>query len=110
MIAITFLGTTVAAAILPWRKPEIYNASPIAKYKVLGLPLITVAALLFGVILVFALVKWFSDSVYGVNNSDSYILMGGMYVLAFAIYVISQIVRKRQGIDLGMVYGEIPVE
>jgi len=45
-----------------------------------------------------------------VNNTDSFILMGGMYVLAIAIYVISQIVRKRQGIDLGMVYGEIPAE
>ena len=43
VIAITFLGTTVGAAILPWRKPEIYNASPIARYKVLGLPLITFA-------------------------------------------------------------------
>ena len=30
--------------------------------------------------------------------------------LAIAIYVVSQVVRKRQGIDLGMVYGEIPVE
>ncbi|MGH2835192.1 MAG: APC family permease [Solirubrobacteraceae bacterium] len=110
VIAITFLGTTVAAAILPWRKPEIYNASPIAKYKVLGLPLITVSAVLFGVILVFALVEWFSNGVYGINNSDSFILMGGMYALAFAIYFCSQIVRRRQGIDLSMVYGEIPVE
>jgi basic amino acid/polyamine antiporter, APA family len=110
VIAITFLGTTVAAAILPWRKPEIYNASPIAKYKVLGLPLITFAAIGFAVILVFALYKWFSDSVYGINNTDSYYLMGGMYLLAFAIYAISQIVRRRQGIDLGMVYGEIPAE
>jgi basic amino acid/polyamine antiporter, APA family len=110
VIAITFLGTTVSAAILPWRKPEIYNASPIAKYKVLGLPLITAAALAFAVILIWALIKWFSDSAYGVNNTDSYYLMGGMYVLAIGIYVISQIVRKRQGIDLGMVYGEIPAE
>src|SRR6266576_3509805 len=47
VIAVTFCGSTVAAAILPWRKPEIYNASPIAKYKVLGLPLITAAAALF---------------------------------------------------------------
>ena len=36
VIAVTFCGSTVAAGILPWRKPEIYNASPIAKYKVLG--------------------------------------------------------------------------
>jgi amino acid transporter len=110
VIAITFLGTTVSAAILPWRKPEIYNASPIAKYRVLGLPIITAAALMFAVILIWALIKWFSDSAYGINHADSYILMGGMYVLAIGIYVISQIVRKRQGIDLGMVYGEIPAE
>ncbi|MCL2417748.1 MAG: APC family permease [Conexibacteraceae bacterium] len=110
VIAITFLGTTISAAILPWRKPEIYNASPIAKYKVLGLPLITFAAIMFAAILIWALIKWFSDSAYGVNNSDSFILMGGMYVLAIAIYVVSQIVRRRQGIDLGMVYGEIPAE
>ncbi|HLY50087.1 MAG TPA: APC family permease [Solirubrobacteraceae bacterium] len=110
VIAITFLGTTVAAGILPWRKPEIYNASPIAKYRVLGLPVITVAALLFGVILVFALVKWFSDSAYGVNHSSSLIYMGCLYALALAIYLISRVARRRQGMDLGMVYGEIPVE
>jgi APA family basic amino acid/polyamine antiporter len=110
VIAITFLGTTVSAAILPWRKPEIYNASPIAKYKVLGLPLITAAAIMFAIILIWALIKWFSDAAYGVNNTDSYYLMGGMYVLAIGIYVVSQIVRKRQGIDLSLVYGEIPAE
>ena len=42
MIAVTFLGSAIAAAILPWRKRDIYKASPIAKYKVLGIPLITV--------------------------------------------------------------------
>src|SRR5262249_14292210 len=45
VIAVTFLGSAIAAAVLPWRKKEIYNASPIAKYKVLGLPLITFASL-----------------------------------------------------------------
>jgi APA family basic amino acid/polyamine antiporter len=110
VIAITFFGTTVAAAILPWRKKEIYNASPIAKYKVLGLPIITFAAILFAVILGFALVKWFSDDRYLVNKSSSLWYMLGLYVLAVAIYAISKVVRRRQGMDLGMVYGEIPVE
>jgi amino acid transporter len=110
VIAITFLGTTVAAAILPWRKPEIYNASPIARYKVLGLPIITFAAILFAVVLVFALVKWFSSSAYGVNHGSSLIYMACLYALALVIYVISKLVRRRQGMDLNMVYGEIPVE
>lgn len=34
VIAVTFLGSTVAAIILPWRQKEIYDGSPIAKYKV----------------------------------------------------------------------------
>jgi APA family basic amino acid/polyamine antiporter len=110
VIAVTFVGSTVAAAILPWRKPEIYNASPIAKYKILGLPLITAAAILFLAYLGFSIWKWLSDGVYGSNNHGSLIYMGCLYGVAIAIYVISRIVRKRQGMDLGMVYNEIPSE
>jgi hypothetical protein len=36
--------------------------------------------------------------------------MGAMYVLAIVIYVGARIVRNRQGIDLGMINKEIPVE
>jgi APA family basic amino acid/polyamine antiporter len=110
VIAITFLGSAVAAAVLPWRKPDIYNASPIAKYKVGPLPLITAAAIAFTAFLVFCLVKWFQDSVYGINNHDSLIYMGVLYGIALAIYVGSRLYRRTQGIDLKMVYGEIPAE
>src|ERR687890_2064060 len=48
VIAITFLGSTLSAALMPWLKPDIYRASPIARYNVLGIPLITVAAAAFG--------------------------------------------------------------
>jgi amino acid transporter len=110
VIAITFLGSAVAAFILPWRKAEIYNASPIAKYKVLDIPLITFAAGLFIIFLGLLLVKWFQDDVYGVNKHSSLYFMGGMYVLAIVIYVGSKLYRKSQGMDLNMVYGEIPAE
>jgi len=33
VIAVTFLGTTVAAIILPWRNKEVFDGSPIAKFK-----------------------------------------------------------------------------
>jgi basic amino acid/polyamine antiporter, APA family len=110
VIAITFLGSAIAAAVLPWRKPDIYNASPIARYKVLGLPLVTVAAVLFAAILVFALYKWWQDDVYGVNNTDSAIYMLILYALALGIYIGSRIYRRMQGIELKNVYGEIPAE
>jgi amino acid transporter len=112
VIAITFLGSAIAALVLPWRRKEIYDASPIAKYRVMGLPLITFTAGLFIVFLVFCLYKWFTDpdEVYAVNDTGSLIFMGALYVLALAIFVGSRIIRKRQGTDLSMAYGEIPAE
>jgi basic amino acid/polyamine antiporter, APA family len=110
VIAITFTGSAIAAAVLPWRKPEIYNASPIARYRVAGIPLITVTAIGFLVLLVFCLYKWLEDDTYALNDSGSLIYMGSLYVLALAIYVGSRLLRRRQGIDMAMVHKEIPAE
>jgi basic amino acid/polyamine antiporter, APA family len=33
VIAVTFLGTSVAAAVLPWRQKDVYEGSPIANLK-----------------------------------------------------------------------------
>src|SRR6266487_4222713 len=33
VIAITFLGTVVAAAILPWRRKDIFENSPISRFR-----------------------------------------------------------------------------
>ena len=110
VIAITFAGSAIAAAIFPWRRPDIYNASPIARYKVAGLPVITVAAILFLGILGFALYEWFTNDLYAVNGRDSLLYMGSFYVLAIAIYVGSRVYRRNQGIDMKMVHSEIPVE
>ena len=47
VIAITFFGTLIAAMILPWRKKELYQNSPIARYQVAGMPvLITITSAL----------------------------------------------------------------
>ena len=110
VIAITFAGSAIAAAIFPWRRPDIYNASPIARYKVAGLPVITVAAILFLGILGFALYEWFTNDLYAVNGRDSLLYMGSFYLLAIVIYVGSRVYRRNQGIDMKMVHSEIPVE
>jgi basic amino acid/polyamine antiporter, APA family len=110
VIAITFLGSAIAAAVLPWRKPEIYNASPIARYNVLGIPLVTVAAVAFAAFLIFCLFKWLTDATYGVNNGQSLIYMLILYGVALGLYVGFRLYRRAQGMDLNMVYSEIPEE
>jgi len=121
VIAVTYLGSTIAAIVLPYTKKDLYEASPIAKYKIAGVPLITVAGLIFGAFLVFLLYEWLLDpnALYGIGysinpagfkNLTSLIFMGAMYLLAVIIYVGAWAYRKSQGIDLGMVYREIPAE
>jgi basic amino acid/polyamine antiporter, APA family len=108
VIAITFLGSTVSAALMPWLKPDIYNASPIARYNVLGIPLITVAAAAFGGFLVFCIYQWFFNDLYGVNNTQSLIYLLILYTIALVMYVGFRLYRRTQGINLNMVYSEIP--
>jgi amino acid permease len=114
VIAVTYLGSTVAAILLPYRKPDLYNASPIAKYKIAGIPLITVAGVIFGGFLLFLLYEWLIDpnGLYGIgiSNTNSVIYMLAMYLLALVIYVGFKMYRKSQGINIDKIYEEIPVE
>jgi amino acid transporter len=114
VIAVTYLGTTVAAIVLPYTKPDLYNASPIAQYKVLGIPLISVSGLIFGGFLVFLLYQWIFDpnGLYGIgiSNTSSVIYMLSMYVVAAVIYFGFKSARRKQGIDMDKVQAEIPVE
>jgi len=115
VLALTFLATVVAAIILPWRRKDLYDASPIAKYKVAGIPLITVVGVITGLFLLFMLYEWSFNSadLYGTTFSSTpssvyYFL--GTYILAIVIYAIARVVRNQQGIDLGRIHHEIPVE
>jgi APA family basic amino acid/polyamine antiporter len=126
VLAVTFLATVVAAIILPWRRKDLYDASPIARYKVAGIPTITVVAVITALFLGFMIYEWSFNSVnlYGTNfnlgsvtvttasgttlNSVYYFI--ATYVIAIAIYVIARIYRRRQGIDLSRIHHEIPVE
>ncbi|MGH2523313.1 MAG: APC family permease, partial [Anaerolineales bacterium] len=121
VIAVTYLGSTIAAIVLPYTKKDLYEASPIAKYKIAGVPLITVAGVIFAAFLIFLLYQWLLDpnALYGIGysinpngfkNGTSLVFMGVMYLLAIVIYAGARYYRKSQGVDLGLVYKEIPAE
>jgi amino acid transporter len=110
VIAVTYLFSAIAVVILPLRKPDLWFASPASKVKLLGVPVVPVAGVVTIALLVFNLYEWLSNDSYFVNSRDSLYYMGGMYLLAIAIYVGARIIRNRQGIDLGLINKEIPVE
>ena len=110
VIAVTFFGTSIAAMILPYRKKRLYENSPIARYKVAGIPLITITGAITALFLGFNLYHWFTNDLYAVNNSTSLWFMAAMYGLAIVIYVVAWFVRRSQGINLSAIHREIPVE
>jgi amino acid transporter len=110
VIAVTYLFSAIAVVILPWRKPDLWRASPASKVKVLGVQIVPVAGVITIGLLGFNLYEWLTNDNYFVNNRDSLIYMGAMYVLAVVLFVTARLVRRRQGIDLGLINKEIPVE
>jgi amino acid transporter len=124
VLALTFLATVVAAIILPWVRKDLYNASPIAGWKVGPIPLISIVGVITALFLGFMLYQWSFNSVnlYGTNLNLGNLFVAGSstlnsayyfiatYVIAIAIYVIARIVRRSQGIDLSRIHHEIPVE
>ena len=121
-IAIMYFGTAIAAIILPYKKKELFEASPIAQMKIAGIPIITIAGVIFAAFLGFLLVEWFFDpwlntdgtppGLYGISlaNTNSVIFLLVTYGLAAAIYYGFKARRRTEGIDLDKVQAEIPVE
>lgn len=110
VIAITYLFSAIAVVILPWRKPDLWRASPASRIKIFGVQIVPVAGVVTIGLLGYNLYEWFSNDAYGVNNHNSLYFMGALYVLAILVYVVARIVRTRQGIDLSLINKEIPVE
>ena len=110
VIAVMYLGTAITAAVLPYRRKDLYETSPISGYKVGGIPLITIAGVITAFFMAWLTYEWGSNSVYGVNNQYSVYMMLTLYIIAIVLYFGFKAYRKKQGFDMGKIYREIPVE
>jgi amino acid transporter len=108
VIAVTFLGSSIAAAILPWYKPKIFDNSPVAHLKLI----ISGAGLITSIILAWTVTLWLKDPLYGigVGNAKSIIFLGVVYGAAAIVYIVARLVRRSQGVDLDAIHSEIPAE
>ncbi|HEX5240988.1 MAG TPA: hypothetical protein VFW20_08325, partial [Candidatus Limnocylindrales bacterium] len=112
VIAVTFLGTSIAATILPWWKRDLYQKSPIVRYNLAGLPVISIAGAITSVFLGWVIYEWLSSATYGigVGNSLSIIFLSVLYGIAAIVYLVARLVRRAQGVDLDAIHAEIPAE
>ena len=109
-IIIMFLFTGLAFMVMKWRARSIWDSSSVPKGGIGGIPWMAVIAAVYVAFLVFNIYLYAKDAIYGVNNTNSAIFMGVLYIAAIVIWVVAYFVRKRQGMALEAVAKEIPVE
>jgi APA family basic amino acid/polyamine antiporter len=103
---------SVAAFTFPGRRPELYRGSP-ANMDVLGIPVLKVVSPL--VLAVCAFLTWetlhYPALALSGNASHRWYVpafMAGIVVVGLAIYYIARSVRASQGVDIDLVYRELP--
>ncbi len=110
VIAVTYLGTGIAAAVLPFVRKELYRASPLAGFRLGRVPLISVFGLAFCLFLGYLLYEWMIDpgDLYGISlrNATSVGFMAVLYAAAGILYVLLRARRRRDGLGMDEVLDE----
>jgi len=106
---VTILAVSVAAIVFPFRRPELYRNSP-ANVSVAGIPVLPVVAVLSIVVMVALAYVVLSYSQLGIIAWQGFAFMGSLVVLGLLIFFIARAVRSTQGINLDLIYRELPPE
>lgn len=106
---VTILAVSVAAIVFPFRRPELYRNSP-ANVSVAGIPVLPIVAVLSIVVMVALAYVVLSYPQLGIVPWQGFAFMGSLVVLGLLIFFIARGVRSTQGINLDLIYRELPPE
>jgi APA family basic amino acid/polyamine antiporter len=110
LYSIAFWVASFAAILLPYRRPEIYNAAPdFVRRKIGGVPVL----ILFGVgnLVLFSLVLYSAfklPAFSGPTGTDAVLFVIGIYLAGVVVYLAARAIQRRRGIDIDLAYREIP--
>jgi amino acid transporter len=112
IFSIAFWLTSFAAILLPYRRPDLFAQAPqSARRKIAGVPAITLLGAgnlaLFTLILV---ASFKTPAFSGPTGNRAIAFVVGIYVVGAILYWIAKAVQKSRGVDLNLLYKEIPPE
>jgi amino acid transporter len=112
IFAIAFWITSFAAILLPYRKRDLFEAAPdMVKRRVFGVPLITIAGVVNLLLFTIILYSSFTLPAFaGPVGTVAVAFVLGIYLVGLVIYFVAAAVRRQQGVDLNLLYSEIPPE
>lgn len=112
VVCVVIVG--VAALAFPSRRPDLYQSSP-ANMRFLGIPVLYLAAPLSIAVMVFltwAVLAYPSLTLGDIEKLKVWVpgFMGGIVVVGLVVYFVAKFVRRSQGVDIDLVYRELPPE
>jgi amino acid transporter len=99
-----------AGAFFPYRRPDLYEKSPISTIRPLGIPIMTTACALGAIAGAAYFVNLFYDSFAAGHSWHSMSILLGWFAAGFVIYWIMKVYRGRQGVNVDLAFRDIPVE
>ena len=112
LFSIAFWLASWAAILLPYRRPEIFAAAPDYVQRRIGnLPVITLLGV--GNLVLFTMVLYSAfklPAFSGPTGSGAVLFVIGVYLAGILWYVAAKAIQKRRGVDLDLLYREIPPE
>ena len=112
VVCVVIVG--IAAIMFPTRRPDLYQASP-ANIRFAGIPVLYIVAPL--AILVMLFLVWLTVTYPALalaGNPDNLwqipAFMGMIVVIGLVLYYGAKMVRRGQGVDVDLVYRELPPE
>ena len=100
----------LAGVFFPYRRPDIYNKSPISNIRIAGIPVMSVACGLGSIAATLFFFNLFFDDFAAGHARHSLSVLIGWFVGAFVLYWIMWIIRRRQGVKVELAFKEIPIE
>ena len=107
---IGFAASILGGIIFPWKAKSLYEASPISKYKIAGLPAITICGIVGLGTDIWAIAYYFTNPGYGIWPGTSLALgfAAMLYIVPFVWYLANKQYRASQGIKIERAFKEVP--
>jgi amino acid transporter len=112
IFSVAFWMASWAAILMPYRRPEVFADAPVeVRRSIFGVPVLTLLGI--GNLALFSLILWGSFKTPGFSGptgGKAVLFVIAIYVSGAVLYWVSKTVRGREGVDLGLLFKEIPPE
>ncbi len=112
IFSVAFWFASFAAILLPYRRRDLFEQAPESvRRKILGIPVITLLGVGNLILFTLILIASFDTPAFsGPTGNRAIAFVVGIYVVGFLLYFVSRAVQRRRGVDLDLLYKEIPPE